>query len=311
MKPVLLLLAGVLVAGAQVHVSQGKDRIAIEIDGQPFGDLIYGPDDWKPYLWPLRSASGKIVVRQYPMVKSVAGETHDHNHHRGLWFAHGDVNGFDFWSSDILNKPSSKYGKIVLHRVVRTRSGPKRGSLKAIFDWKDPLGNILISETRRMTFYSDPKLRIFDVDITLAARHKVVFGDTKEGAFGVRLAAPLQEQKGTGHMINAQAAEGEKKVWGKQSEWVDYVGTLDGEKLGIAIFDHPKNLRHPVRWHARAYGLFAANPFGLAEFVGDKAKDGKLTLPKNWKLRYRYRVVIHPGDTQSASIGELYKRWAK
>lgn len=311
MKPVLLLLASAVLVCAQVKVTPGKDRVGIEIDGQHFGDLIYGADDWKPYLWPLRSATGKIVVRQYPMVKNVAGEPRDHNHHRGLWFAHGDVNGFDFWSSDVLNKPSPKFGKITMSRIVSTRSGRRQGSLSAIFDWKDPQGNVLITESRTMVFHSDPKLRIVDVDLTLTANQDVVFGDTKEGTFGLRLAAPLQEQKGTGRMVNAQGGGGEKLVWGKPSEWVDYTGTLDGEKLGIAIFDHPKNTRHPVRWHSRAYGLFAANPFGLAEFENDKSKDGKLTLQKGQKLRYRYRVVIHPGDTQTAGIGEMYKQWAK
>ncbi len=264
-----------------------------------------------PIVWPLRSASGKIVVRQYPMVKDVPGEPHDHNHQRGLWFAHGDVNGFDFWDSDILNKYNPKFGKITLNKLTSTKSGKKQGSITAVFDWKDPQGNVILTETRTMTFHSDPKLRIVDVDLTLAARVPVVFGDTKEGTFGLRIAAPLQEQKGNGHIVNAEGAEGEKNVWGKPSSWVDYVGTLEGEKLGIAIFDHPMNPRHPVRWHVRGYGLFAANPFGLAEFENDKTKDGKMTLPQGEKLRFRYRVVIHPGDTQTAGIAQMYKTWAK
>lgn len=306
-----IALLATATAGAQVKITPEKNRIGIEIDGSRFGDLIFDADSWKPYLWPLRSASGKIVVRQFPMVKNVAGETHDHFHHRGLWFAHGDVNGYDFWSSDILNKPNPKFGRIMLNKVVSTKSGKKSGSLTALFDWRDPAGNILIEETRTMTFHSDPLLRIVDVDITLAAKQRVVFGDTKEGTFGLRMAAPLQEEKGTGHLIDAEGAQGEKKVWGKPSAWADYSGTLEGEKLGIAIFDHPKNPRYPVHWHARAYGLFAANPFGLAEFTGDKSKDGRMTVSQGEKLRFRYRVVIHPGTAQTAGIGEMYKKWAK
>jgi hypothetical protein len=296
---------------AQVKITQGQNRIAIEIDGKPFGDLIYDADAWKPYLYPLRSASGKQVVRHYPMEKDVPGEPHDHNHHRGLWFAHGDVNGYDFWSSDILNKPSPKFGKIVLNKVVSIKSGKKSGSLQVVFDWKDPDGKTLITETRTMTFHSDPTLRIIDVDIALDPKQQVKFGDTKEGTFGLRLAAPLQEQRGSGKMMNAQGAEGEKAVWGVASEWVDYAGTLDGEQLGIAILDHPSNPRSPVRWHSRAYGLFAANPFGLAEFVRDKTKDGTMTVEAGKVLRYRYRVIIHPGDAKSADIAGMYKAWTK
>jgi hypothetical protein len=315
MKAITVLCAFITLlavpALSQVKVTPSQDRIAIEIGGQPFGDLLFGPNVWKPYLWPMRSASGKIVVRQFPMVKDVPGEPHDHNHQRGLWFGHGDVNGFDYWSTDPLNRPSPKYGKIVLNKIVSTKSGKDSGSLSVIFDWNDPAGKLLLTENRTMTFRGDSKLRIVDVDLTLTAKSKAVFGDTKEGTFGLRLAQPLQEQKGTGHIVNAEGAETEKAVWGKPSEWVDYYGTLDGEQLGIAIFDHPKNPRHPVRWHVRGYGLFAANPFGLGDFVNDKSQNGALTLEPGQKLRFRYRVVIHPGDVKSANIADLYRQWAK
>ncbi len=306
----LFVLLAAIPVSAQVKVTPSSDRIAIEIDGKPFGDLMFGSDVWKPYLWPLRSASNKIVVRQFPMVKDVPGEPHDHNHQRGLWWAHGDLNGFDFWDTDPLNKFNPKFGKITLNKIGSTKSGKESGSLNIVFDWKDPNGKVLLTENRTMTFHGGPKLRIVDVDLTLTPNEKLVFGDTKEGTFGVRLAMPLQENK-TGKMVNAEGAEGEKAVWGKQSPWVDYYGTLDGEQLGIAIFDHPQNPRHPVRWHSRAYGLFAANPFGLADFVNDKSKNGALTVDPPQTLRFRYRVVIHPGDAKSAGIERMYKDWTK
>ena len=111
-------------------------------------------------------------------------------------------------------------------------------------------------------------------------------------------------------MVNAQGKEGEKQVWGKRSEWVDYSGELDGEKLGIAIFDHPKNPRHPIWWHSRSYGLFAANMFGLHDFENDKTKDGSMTIEPGQPMHLRYRVVIHPGDVESAGIAKLYQAYA-
>jgi len=71
------------------------------------------------------------------------------------------------------------------------------------------------------------------------------------------------------------------------------------------------NPRHPVRWHARAYGLFAANPFGIAAFTNDKSQDGSMTLAPGKSLRYRYRVVIHPGTAKDADIASLYAKYAK
>ena len=155
------------------------------------------------------------------------------------------------------------------------KSGKTQGSIAATFEWTDMEGNNpILTESRVMTFYSDPKLRYFDVDITLTALASVTFGDGKDGAFGIRLRPVLQEDKGVSHITNAEGLVGEKQLWGKPSAWCDYSGEINGEKVGVAILDHPENPRHPVRWHARAYGLFAANPWGLSVFTNDKSQDG-------------------------------------
>ena len=135
------------------------------------------------------------------------------------------------------------------------------------------------------------------------------FGDTKEGTFAVRLTTALEERR-TGRMVNAEGASGEKSVWGKRSAWVDYAGELEGEKLGIAFLDHPANPRHPTWWHSRAYGLFAANPFGQHDFENDKTKDGSLSLAAGESVRFRYRVIIHPGDAAAAGIAGQFSKYA-
>ncbi|MBI4874966.1 MAG: PmoA family protein [Acidobacteria bacterium] len=309
----LCLVLAALPAWGQVKVTQRTDRILIDIDGKPFSEFFIGAGVMKPYLHPLRSASGKIVTRRYPM-EAVEGESKDHPHHRGLWFTHGDVNGYDFWGNEPSQKGATKNGKgkVVTKRILDVKSGKKSGSVKALFEWQTMDGKPLLTETRGMIFYSDPKLRTMDFDILLTAVEKVKFGDTKEGVFAIRLATPLEEQKkmgGTGKMVNAEGKEGEKQVWGKASPWVDYYGTLEGETLGIAILDHPTSPRHPTYWHSRAYGLFASNIWGLHDFV-DKTKDGSQTLEAGQSLRFRIRVVIHPGDTAAAGIAGLYKKFA-
>jgi methane monooxygenase PmoA-like len=311
MQPALWAFALAAPLAAQVRVSQqGIETISVEIKGQPFTTFYIGPETNKPYLHPLRAASGKIVTRGYPM-EDIPGETHDHPHHRGLWFSHGDVNGFDFWGNETRG---GKFGRIVLVKVDGVTSGKESGGIDATFDWRDPDGNTLLTEARHMIFSGQPKARTIDFDITLTARLKAVFGDTKEGTFALRVASALEEPHAgtpaqpprTGHMVDAQGREGEKQIWGKRADWVDYYGVIDGEPLGIAMFDHPSNPRHPTWWHARGYGLFAANIFGLRDFENDKAKDGSLTLQPGATLRFRYRVVIHPGDVHSAHIAKLY-----
>jgi hypothetical protein len=311
-----MLLAAMLPLAAQVKVTQqGNQKISVEIDGKPFTEFWMGPETNKPYLAPIRAASGKLVTRGFPMQADVPGESHDHPHHRGLWFTHGDVNGYDFWGNEDSQPGAGKgKGKVVLRKVNKITSG-KTGTVDATFDWKIPNGQTLLTESRRMTFWGTPQVRGIDFDITLSPEDSVTFGDTKEGMFAIRLAAPLEEEqpkdipepKRTGKLVNAQNKSGEKNVWGKRSEWADYSGQIDGEPVGVAIFDHPTNPRTPTYWHARAYGLFATNIFGLHDFENDKSRDGSLTIRPGQPLRFRYRVLIHPGG--AAGMRAAYEEY--
>ena len=323
MKPTCLLLLPVLSmlpAAAQVKITPGPEKVSIVINGKPFGDFyVAGKDVTKPYLWPLRAASGTYVTRMWPM-EEVSEEQkmveekvvkNDHQHQRGMWFAHDNVNKLDFWNNEASYTTPNR-GKIVLKKIDEVKSGKTKGSVAATFEWSAMSGDAppILTESRVMTFYADPKDRILDVDITLTALQEVTFGDGKDGVFGIRMRPILIEDKGgTGHLSNADGLVGEKQLWGKPSNWCDYSGEVNGEKVGIAILDHPDNPRHPVRWHARAYGLFAANPFGLSAFTNDKTENGAITISPGQSLRYRYRVIVHPGDAKSAEIAALWNKY--
>jgi hypothetical protein len=297
-----IVLAAAACLPAQVRFDRGL--IEVNVEGKPFTVFHYGAESGKPYLAPIRSASGKIVTRRFPM-ELEAGESTDHLHHTGLWFSYDDVNGVKFWEND----PSYKHpnmGRIVV-RDARFEDGDRAGILTAILEWRDRNGKVLLVENRKMTFHSDPVLRIVDFDIALTAAEDVTFGDTKEGAFAIRLAESLTERKG-GKMVNADGLSGMAQVWGKRASWVDDSGEVDGEKLGVAIFDHPGNPR-PAYWHARDYGLFALNPFGAHAF--DKTQpESHWQLAKGKQLVFRWRVVVHPGDAESGHVAELYKDYA-
>jgi hypothetical protein len=111
-------------------------------------------------------------------------------------------------------------------------------------------------------------------------------------------------------MVNSRNGHGEPELWGKPADWVEYHGTVSGRPVGIAVFDHPKSFRHPTTWHARAYGLLSANPFGLREFTNDAKKDGSWTIPEGGSVNFRYRVVIHDGDLPPDRIFNLYRQYA-
>jgi hypothetical protein len=294
---VVLCLATAAMLPAQVHFSDGSGEVTI--DNKPFATFHKGVEVGKPYLAPVRSASGKIVTRGFPM-EEIAGESRDHLHHTGLWFSYDDVNGVKLWE----NHPS--YTKPHMGLEVVTGLNWKAPALTATIEWRDPDGKVLLVETREMKFGGDAKLRTIDFRITLAAAQDVTFGDTKEGAFAIRLVEPFTERKG-GRMVDADGRATMKNVWGKRSNWVDYIADVDGERLGVAIFDHPENPRHPTYWHARDYGLFALNPFGRNAF-DDKAEESKWVLAKGDKLTFRWEVAVHPGD---ADVAALYRQWAR
>jgi hypothetical protein len=300
MRPLLVLYTVATASLAQVRYNSADHSVGI--NGTPFTTFNHGVDAAKPYLAPIRSATGKIVTRRFPM-EVVEGESRDHLHHRGLWFSYDDVNGVKFWEND----PS--YRRSPLGRIVVTRSSWKdveqAGTLSATMEWRGPDGKALLVEFREMTFYPDAKLRTIDFRTTLTAAADVTVGDTKEGAFAIRLAEPFTERRG-GKIVDAEGRVGMKAVWGKRADWVDYSAELEGERLGVAIFDHPSNSHHPTYWHARDYGLFSLNPFGQNAF-DPSAPENIQKLKPGDKLQFLWRVVIHPGDSQSANVADLYR----
>ncbi len=290
---------------ASVAVSRVNGHIHIDVDGKPFTDFYYGPDAPKPYLHPLRSASGKIVTRSFPM-EIVPGESTTDQHHRGVWLGYKDVNGYDFWQNEF-SYNSKIAGKVVTRTIERLRGGKESGSFRGTFAWLSPAGEPILEETRIMVFRGDSKTRIVDVDLVLKAVVDAIFGDSKDGAFSVRLAEALTE-KNSGTIVNSEGGRKMAETWGKKASWVDYSGELAGEKLGVAMFEHPESFHYPSRWHVRDYGLLAINPFGSNGF-DKQAPVARYVLPAGKSVRIRYRILIH-GAIAASEIDKLYRQFA-
>ncbi len=303
---VFLALLAAPFASGQVKLTQGTGQVRVDIDGQPFGTFNYTQDVAKPFFSPLRSASGKIVTRQWPM-RADLGETTDHQHHRGMWFGYIDVNGINFWENEFSYKRANG-GRMTTRSVEILESGGKQTGLHYTADWLGPNGEKILTEDTRLTFAGGSDLRIVDFDSTLTASVKAAFGDDKDGAFGIRMADKLTEKTGTGVITNSAGQRTMKEAWGKPANWLDYSGTLDGEPVGIAIFDHPTSYHHPARWHARDYGLTSANPFAAHAY--DPSQPARTdSLNPGQSVHLRYRVVVH-GKMDSAGIQKLYDAWA-
>ncbi len=296
-----------------VLVRPAGKNAEVLLGGQLFTryDVTTGPN--KPYFYPIQAFGGKHLTRRWPL-EQIPGEEKDHPHHRGLWFTHGAMNGIDFWTEE---KTSEKHPVgAVKHRSFTTlQSGQVQGTLGATSDWVGPDGKTIATDVR--TIFVTPLSQggvLLDFSVTLTAiGGPLRWGDTKEGTLAIRVPESMRADKpGGGTLINAEGLSG-AALWGKKSAWNDYFGPVGGETLGMAIFDHPENLRYPTTWHSRTYGLFAANPFGLHDFdpTGKTPKDsGDLLTPEGKSVTFRYRVYFHRGDTQAAQVSEHFAAWA-
>ena len=164
--PILVfgLAAAASVCAQTSPVRPAHDELNVNVDGKPFTIFHFGSDANKPFLAPLRTASGKIITRGFPM-EDIPGESRDHLHHRGLWFSYDDVNGVKFWENDpSYTKPN--IGKIIVkHAEVKENKGSS--TVIAQMEWRDPNYQLLLTEDREMVFRSDADLRVIDFRITL------------------------------------------------------------------------------------------------------------------------------------------------
>jgi hypothetical protein len=248
---------------------------------------------------------------------NVPGEAQDHPHHRGLWFAHGSVNGVDFWA-----EKSGTTGRIVSTGNPETRVEGDSAVIRDRRRWLAADGRQICTDQLAVRITSLPNGSLWEVSITLEAPADgpLVLGDTKEGAFALRLArwmtlphrAQGRDEPGVGQMVNSAGGSG-AGIWGKRAEWVDYFAPRDGQVHGVAFFDAPTNPRHPTWWHVRDYGLFAANPFGRHDFEGlkDQPRIGDLTVPAGQSITFRYGLYIHLGDTKYAEVAWKYREFAE
>lgn len=257
-------------AAADVQMEKTDGGVAVKLDGQPFTTYLF-KSGAKPVLWPVIGPTGKEMTRSYPMREGNKEEKTDHIHQRSFWFTHGDVNGLDFWAETA--KPE-KQGRIEQTELVKAEGGPI-GTIVTKNVWLGPDGAKVCEDERTLRFGGDAEMRWIDFDVKVTAiADKVTFGDTKEGAFGLRVNETLKvEAKKGGKIVNAEGIE-DDKAWGKASPWVDYHGPAQGDHVGIAILNHPTSFRFPTHWHVRPYGLFAANPWGLSDFKGSKDVNG-------------------------------------
>jgi hypothetical protein len=303
-------------APAGVTLTRLADRVRVETHGALFTEYVFGDGASRPYCYPILMPDGTGLTRDFPM-KDTPGEDRDHPHHRALMFAHGDANKIDFWNEGTAGGNTIK-GRTVHDGLIETTSG-ETGVLRTRNRWLDPEGKLIATDETVIRFRDEGRAnRSLDYQVTIHALSDtpLVMGDSKEGTMAIRVAQWLtmphrlqgQDVPGHGRILTA-AGDRDKDAWGKRAAWCDYYADHLGKTYGIAIFDHPKNLRHPTWWMARDYGLFAANPFGQHEFEPEQKHPrdkGNYTIPAGGSLTLRYRFYFHEGDPSTAQIADKF-----
>jgi hypothetical protein len=285
-----------------VDIQKDKDRLHITVNGEPFADYVFAGFS-RPFLFPIHGPGGAKMTRNYPLAPG-ENEEHDHIHHKSFWWGHGDMNGVDFWAEE------KKAGKVEHVEFTSVESG-KVGVIRSRNKYVDQQGKVICTDDRTIRIYPETSARMFDFEITVhASNGDLKFGDTKEGTMAMRLAETmrLKGKVGKGHIVNSEGVR-DDQTWGKRASWVDYYGPVDGKTVGVAIFDHPSNPRHPTWWHVRDYGLFAANPFGLHDFEKKPVGAGDMTVASGQSITFKYRFYIHSGDDKEGRVREVWDKY--
>lgn len=264
-------------------------HIEIRLEGEIFATYSFRDEEIpRPYFANIVAPGGARVTRNHP---PEASDPRDHaTLHPGLWLAFGDISGNDYWRLRatvqhvrFVESPSADGDKLrfaVENRYLDRKS--QETVCREICQYElsaDDHGVLLVWDS---TFQSDAG--------------DFYFGDQEELGLGVRLATPIavKSNKG-GRILNSNGQRNEEHVWGKQADWCDYSGTLDGEFVGVMLMPHPGNFRK-CWYHARDYGFVAANPFGRNAFTG--GEKSKVHVRQGEAFRLRYGVYFHWNDTE-------------
>lgn len=303
----LLLLSALfcLPLHGAVELEKAEGGVDVRIDGDIFTRYNFADSEF-PFFYPLKAPGGVNVTRHWPMSDAGEHEQQDHKHHKSLWFTHGDVNGLDFWTH-------GKAPDIVQTAIVAMRSGENEGTLITENEWRNGKGEVVCKDTRHYRFGAKESYRYIDIEIQIEPNGKdLKFGDTKEGSMAVRVTPELRlkGKVAKGHILMKNGIR-DGKAWGKRSPWCYYYGPIGKQAYGVAIFDSPRNLRHPTWWHARDYGLCAANPFGISYFDSKPRGTGDHVVETGDVFTLRYRIIISRGQLAERELNQLYSQYSQ
>lgn len=312
-----------------------EKKLELLYDGKLVTAYYFHDSVRKPILYPVITPGGITVTRGFP-IEPRPGERTDHPHHTGVWLNYESVNGLDFWNNSPAIPPErrNRYGTIFHQSIDKKRAGRNNALLETSSSWRNPTGKELLLEKSVYRFTIEDDILVIDRITQLkAVDEEVVFRDVKDGFFAIRVARELEmpsgeksgyvDEQGKESQVPAIANEAlggmyesscnvrGDSVWSSKADWVMLKGSINGQPVTVGIIDHPDNIGYPTYWHARGYGLFAANPLGQKIFSNGR-EELNLRLQPGENVNFRFRLVTRSGrEITRSEMDELARDFGK
>ncbi|RYG69610.1 hypothetical protein EON80_09490 [bacterium] len=231
----------------------------------------------KPFFHPLRTPAGHCVTLYEP---------HDHVWHRGLWFTIKYINGENFWEERV---PFGTQQIEVPPTVIHGIDGGIKWDSEISWERPDDAGEVFV-EHRQICYRAiESSAYVLDWDIELTAQSDLLLDRTPFTTWGGYGGLTLRGNRNwqETRLLFSDGSTSDRPT-GILAQWCDLSGKFDGgedQSGGIAIFDHPENLRAPSPW----YGGTGSGHYFNAAFLFHKP----LQVAAEQQLHFRYRVLVH------------------
>ncbi len=292
----VLIVACVDADEPRLSFTETDGQIAINAGDQAVASYVYSDEQiLRPYFAHVKTPDGLQVTRNHP---PQTGDRSDHaTMHPGIWLAFGDLSGTDFWR----NKGRVQH----IGFVQRPAAERNVGSFIEQKRYLRPDGNVVCNEEFRVAIRVRNDGYVIYLESHFSSEEEFYFGDQEEMGLGIRVATPISEVGG-GKLTDAKGRSNAEQIWSHAAEWCDYSGRVDGQNVGMTIMCHPANIRESW-FHARDYGLVAANPFGRAAM--QKGEPSRIVVQPGETHILRYGVWVH-GSVDVESITSAYDEYA-
>lgn len=272
-----LVLFTTTTLGDEITFKVSESGATVHLDGKQFATFVHTESPvGRPYISNVYTTDKVKVTRNHPTTKD---DPDDHPHHQGIFFTWGQLNGVDYWHMR---------GQTIHDSYIKKPTDGKIGyfSTRSYYLAADKKTRVA-REDATYTFRNTPYGILITLQATITGEtDAAVFGSKEEGGLAVRMSKDLTVDSGA-EMTDDQGRSGGKQIWSKTAKWVDYAGKKENRWVGITLFANPASFRQ-CWWHARDYGLLAANPLGP---LNDPKQ--KVILKKGESFNVHYGVMIH------------------